>query len=116
MEKSSFISTEEKLLLASNPHTPSEILDALADDPDEAVRKAVASNLNTSADTLKKIAKGNESYPNLSMAVAENKNTPDEMLALVLLDVMKAAKETNVSKATKEVEERKKKSKNNIER
>jgi 3-methyladenine DNA glycosylase AlkC len=72
--------------IAGNPNTPDVILDKLAKDKDEDVRKAVAANPNTSMASLKLLAREEDKW--IRFAVACNLNTSIALLTLLAEDEM----------------------------
>jgi Leucine rich repeat variant len=68
-----------KLSIARDLQTPIEILERLAQDPNEDVRSTVASNRNLPLATLLQLA--NDPSSNIRMNIARNSNTPPEILA-----------------------------------
>lgn len=68
--------------LALNPSTPTEILDKLAKEEDEYIRVFVASNKNTSAETLEEMISSPTAplYTRIVISIGENPNTPPRLL------------------------------------
>ena len=75
---------QEKIKLAKNPNTPTEILKVLATDKNVVVRYGVAQNPNTPVETLKVLA--TDEYYGVRYGVAENPNTPVETLKVLATD------------------------------
>lgn len=67
-----------KMLLASNPQSPAELLEYLTEISTEDILLRIAENSSTSALTLEKLAYHSSS--NVRQAVAENSNTPESCL------------------------------------
>ncbi len=63
--------------LAWNPHTPSDILTALAGSPFESVRYALASNPSTPVEVLKGLMEEEDSL--IRFSLSENPNFPDDL-------------------------------------
>lgn len=87
-----------------------EILNVLANDESEFVRKAVAENKNAPTETLALLAKDEKGY--VRWAVAKNINTPVDVLEKLAKDKNKMVSEV----AEEALKDRKEKSKANIER
>lgn len=68
--------------LALNPSTPKEILDKLSKEEDEYIRTFVASNRNTSSETLEQMIASPTGplYTRIVIAIGENPNTPPRLL------------------------------------
>ena len=75
---------EERLAVAKNPNTPSELLIKFAEDKSWIMREVVAANPNTPGDVLSILAKDSEYTVRLE--VAENPNTPKEILPILAKD------------------------------
>lgn len=71
--------------LANNPNTPSEILTKLADHEDPTTRGSVARNPNTTVETLVKLS--NDAHKAVRYTVAENSNTSTDILTKLSVDV-----------------------------
>lgn len=84
------ITDEESVLegLALNPAAPSQILNRLAKEEDEYIRIYVASNRNTTAETLEEMitSKAAPLYTRIVIAIAENPNTPPRLLRFLARD------------------------------
>jgi hypothetical protein len=70
--------------VASNPHTPAETLSALATDEDANVRYRIASNAHTPVETLSALA--TDAHYDVRCCVAKNPQTPAEVLATLATD------------------------------
>jgi 3-methyladenine DNA glycosylase AlkC len=78
------LSHKEKIELAKNPNTPSEVLKVLATDENSYVRYCVAKNPNTPSEVLKVLAT-DENYT-VRYWVARNPNTLVEVLKVLATD------------------------------
>ncbi|MEM0010590.1 MAG: hypothetical protein QXT84_02725, partial [Candidatus Bathyarchaeia archaeon] len=75
---------EDRVRMARDPHTPSEVMNVLAEDEDEEVRLEVARNPNAPSNVLRKLAR--DESRKVRWAVAENLNTPPEALEELAMD------------------------------
>lgn len=73
-----------KMLMASNPHTPSDLLDYLCEVGSGQVLVRVAENPNTSKDTLAKLAFSHD--PEVRAAIADNPSTPESCYKRLVCD------------------------------
>lgn len=73
-----------KTLMASNPQSPSELLDYLAEVSPAAILVRIAENPNTGSATLSRLAFHVDSE--VRSAVADNANTPESCFKLLLRD------------------------------
>lgn len=73
-----------KSIIASNPETPSDMLEFLAGVSPPRVLVRIAENTNTASNTLGKLALSEDSE--VRMAVAENHNSPQSCLELLVDD------------------------------
>src|SRR5580658_1568304 len=74
-----------RMLLSSQPNTPANVLDELANDEVQAVVQSVAENPHTSADTLARLAVHDN--PRVRAAVAGNANMARETMWRLVVDV-----------------------------
>ena len=72
------LSPNERVNLAADPNTSTEILTRLSEDEDSWVRWGVAENPNTPAEILNRLSKDKDQE--VRWGVAENPNTPAEIL------------------------------------
>lgn len=79
-----------KFLVAHNPHTPVEVLEAFATDTSPVIRRGVAKNPNTPADLLMALARDEDFI--VRKAAALNRATP-----LASLFTLKTDKDKEVS-------------------
>jgi len=73
-----------KLLMASNPDTPTRVLHYLAIQSPPQILSRIAENPNTSVDMLLRLARHND--PTVRASVADNEHTPCECLERLALD------------------------------
>jgi hypothetical protein len=78
----------ERIALAQNPNTSTEVLDALSKDPDQFICMRVAANVNTLAHTLDRLSKNESIY--VREFVAEHLNTSLETLLRLSTDPLMA--------------------------
>lgn len=76
--------THVRLVLSSNPHTPTAVLSRLAKEENVRIRCGVAENPNTPPEILKALAQDDAAEVRLS--VAENPNTPKLVLESLCQD------------------------------
>ena len=74
----------EQYIIAGGPHTPVEILVALAKNAAHKVRMRVAENPHTPAEILEKLAY--DSHPDVRIAVGSNTSVPNHVLIALLND------------------------------
>lgn len=67
---------EARVRVARNPLCSTVLLSHLADDPADAVRRAVAANPNTKRSTLRRMLRDKRNQPRVWEAIATNKNIP----------------------------------------
>lgn len=73
-------------LVASNPYTPTKVLDELSMDVDYHVRSTVAKNPNTSVETLVKLSETETRSIQVLFSLARNKNTPAPILEKIYIE------------------------------
>jgi hypothetical protein len=78
------LSEKQKLELAKNPDTSSGLLEFLASDENEEVRRRVAENINTPPEILEQLATDKDPY--VRWFVARNPNTQSEALELLAIN------------------------------
>ncbi|MBX9686189.1 MAG: hypothetical protein K2X27_05775 [Candidatus Obscuribacterales bacterium] len=73
-----------KCMMASNPHTPADLLDFLSEVSCPSILERIAENPSTAKDTLSRLAFHPD--PDVRSAVAENNNTPETCFKRLIHD------------------------------